>query len=258
MRYCRVLRVFTREGRGGNLLGVVTDLAGLDGSSMQGVAASLGYSETVFIDRGPAVPVVRIFTPAAEIPFAGHPLVGAGWALAGLGGGRRLRCGLGEIPFRADAAGAWIEVSLPSGVEVTAAVPPAGLPAPTRAWVVRLPLRYLLLEVDDAATVSEVETDFGRLAAAPWEGTMVFARAGRQVKARFFAPALGVAEDPATGSAAVALAAALAHAGEREGSLSIEQGDEVGAPSLISVCWSGGVATLGGAVDEDPVRLLGP
>ena len=88
MRHCQVLSVFTRDGAGGNPLGVITDVTGLDGAAMQAIATELGFSETVFLDSTrPGVPQARIFTPAAEIPFAGHPLVGAGWVLGAMGPG---------------------------------------------------------------------------------------------------------------------------------------------------------------------------
>ena len=67
---------------------------------------------------------------------------------------------------------------------------------------------------------------------------------------------MGVPEDPATGSAAVALAGALAFSGETEGSLIIDQGDEVGAPSRLEVVWSGGIVAVGGTVRRDEVRVL--
>jgi trans-2,3-dihydro-3-hydroxyanthranilate isomerase len=260
MRDCRVLRVFTRGEAGGNHLGVVTDVGGLDGRAMQEIAAELGFSETVFLDSAGEVPAARIFTPAAEIPFAGHPLVGAAWVLASLGAGRRLACGVGEIPFRSEGDRTWIEVAISRDLEE---VPPAvaagtGLPVATRAWMVRLPLRYLVLEAATRELVGSARPDFDRLAVEPWEGTLLFARAAGGVKARFFAPALGVPfEDPATGSAAVAMASALSSAGEEEGSLVIDQGDEVGAPSRIFLVWSGGMASVGGAVRREEDRLLG-
>lgn len=77
---------------------------------------------------------------------------------------------------------------------------------------------------------------------------------GSMVKARFFAGGLGVVEDPATGSAAVALAAALSKRGMAEGAVTIHQGDEVGAPSTIHMEWSPGYVTIGGSVVRD--RLL--
>lgn len=259
MRDCQVLRVFTRGEGGGNHLGVVTDLSGLTGEDMQAIAAELGFSETVFLDLAGPVPVARIFTPAAEVPFAGHPLVGAGWVLGTLGPWRRLACGIGEVPFRAERDGAWIEVVASREVEEAqpSAAAGAGLTGAARAWMVRLPLRYLLLELPSAGSVEAAVPDLGRLAAESWEGTLLFARSAEAVKARFFAPALGVAEDPATGSAAVALASALAFAGEKEGSLVIDQGDEVGAPSRMSLWWSGGMVTVGGTVRRDEVRTLG-
>ena len=260
MRHCYVLSVFTRGGTGGNPLGVVTDVTGLDQVSMQAIAAELAFSETVFLDwTSPGVPQARIFTPAAEIPFAGHPLVGAGWVLGALGPAtaRRVACGIGEIPFRFEGDRVFIEVPLARDVEEAPVAPQVGrLPAAERAWLVRLPLRYLLLQVASPAAVAAAHPDFAALAAASWEGTMVFARSGGAVKARFFAPAVGVPEDPATGSAAVALAGALAFSGEVEGALTIDQGDEVGAPSRLEVVWGGGIVAVGGTVRRDEVRVL--
>ena len=259
MRACRVLRVFTRGEAGGNHLGVVTDPSGLDGTAMQEIAARLGFSETVFLDCTRPVPTARIFTPGAEIPFAGHPLVGAGWILGAMGPWRRLACGIGEVPFRSEGDRTWIEVATSRDLEEVPPVVAAGtgLPVAMRAWMVRLPLRYLVLEAATAELVGAARPDFDRLAVEPWEGTLLFARAAGGVKARFFAPALGVPfEDPATGSAAVAMASALSFAGEEEGSLVIDQGDEVGAPSRILLLWSGGMASVGGSVRRGEDRML--
>jgi trans-2,3-dihydro-3-hydroxyanthranilate isomerase len=261
VRHCYVLRVFTRGEAGGNHLGVVTDVSGLDAPAMQEIAAALGFSETVFLDWTlPGVPLARIFTPAAEIPFAGHPLVGAGWVLGVMGPGtaRRVACGIGEVPFRVDGDTVWIEV--PTSGDVEAATPDpaavAGLPVAAGAWLVRLPLRYLVLEAASAAEVQGALPDFDRLRSAPWEGTLLFARTGPVVRARFFAPGLGVPEDPATGSAAVALASVRSFAGETDGSVVVDQGDEVGAPSRLAVVWGGGVVAVGGTVRRDEVRML--
>jgi trans-2,3-dihydro-3-hydroxyanthranilate isomerase len=258
VRDCRVLRVFTRGEAGGNHLGVVTDVAGLDGAAMQDMAAGLGFSETVFLDLTGAVPAARIFTPTTEIPFAGHPLVGAGWVLGTTGPWRRLTCGRGEVPFRVEGDAAWIEVAASREVEEwgSRVGTMAGLPVVARAWMVRLPLRYLLLEVSRARTVAAARPDSSRLAGEEWDGTLLFARTRQGVKARFFAPALGVAEDPATGSAAVALASVLRFVGETEGSMVINQGDEVGSPSAISLAWSGDTVWVGGTVRAGQVRRL--
>ena len=79
-RLCHIVRVFTRNGVGGNHLGVVLDSSGLRTVDMQKIASGLGFSETVFLEGGDALGV-RIFTPGREMPFAGHPLVGMTWVL---------------------------------------------------------------------------------------------------------------------------------------------------------------------------------
>jgi trans-2,3-dihydro-3-hydroxyanthranilate isomerase len=260
MRHCYILRVFTRGDLGGNHLGVITDTTGLDQALMQEIAAHLGYSETVFLDwaRG-GIPQARIFTPATELPFAGHPLVGSAWVLGTMAPGTvdRVCCSIGEVRFQADDSGARIQVTLSREVEVasTEAVAAARLPAVAAAWMVRLPLCYLVAEVG-AGVVASFIPDLGALEAADWEGTLVFERSGTVAKARFFAPRLGVPEDPATGSAAAALAAALCFGGEAEGSFTIEQGDQIGAPSSIALSWSGPAALIGGSVRLDGRRML--
>ena len=175
----------------------------------------------------------------------------------GPGTARRVACGIGEVPFRFEGDRVFIEVPVPREVEPAPVTPVAGLPPAERAWLVRLPLRYLLLEVGAPEVVAGAHPDLAALAEAPWEGTLLFARSGGAVKARFFCPALGVPdEDPATGSAAVALAAALSHAGEGAGALVVDQGDEVGAPSRLEVGWGGGIVAVGGTVRRDEVRVL--
>jgi trans-2,3-dihydro-3-hydroxyanthranilate isomerase len=95
------------------------------------------------------------------------------------------------------------------------------------------------------------------LAAGPAaEAAYLFARDGDTAKVRFFGSGLGVPEDPATGSAAAALAAVLAFEGERDGSLIITQGDEIGHPCTIRLTWHPGAAVLDGSVRSDGVRML--
>ncbi len=256
MRTADVVRVFTKGDTGGNLLGVVTDLGGLDAASMQAIATYLGYSETIFIDAGEPRPV-RIFTPATELPFAGHPLVGAAWSLGGSGS---MVCGIGEAPFTADDDGSAVVLPMSRDVERAdageiAAI--ASLPPPERAWWARMPIPYLLVEVADSGTVAAARPDIAALAATEaGEATLLFARAGGSVRARFFAPGLGVDEDPATGSAAVALASVLIDEGEATGSLIIDQGTEIGHPSRIGVSWSDGRVTLRGSVRPEASRQV--
>ncbi len=254
----QVLRVFTRAGEGGNRLGVVAEAAGLGTARMQEIAAELGFSETIFLYRGAEDDRVRIFTPATELPFAGHPLVGAAWILGAAtdGAGGVLTCGIGRLRYGIDGGIPWLEVPHPPtarplalGAEVART---ARLPFPHRSWMVSLPLRYLVLEVSDVAATP----DFQALARDDLDAVYVVAQVGDRVRARFFAPSLGVDEDPATGSAAVALAAVRTAQGTHTGELIIHQGEEVGSPSQIFLRWSPRVVAIGGAVDVDARRRL--
>ena len=122
-RHCYVLRVFTRGDEGGNHLGVVTDCSGLPPVKMQEIAAELGFSETIFLDwRERDVPKVRIFTPSAELPFAGHPLVGMAWLLHALGpgGASSIECGIGLVNIGMDGDTAWVDAPLNQRVHTDA------------------------------------------------------------------------------------------------------------------------------------------
>lgn len=184
MTELHVLRVFADEAGGhGNPLGVFVDATAIAIPDRQRVAADLGYSETVFVeDAGSGR--MRIFTPASELPFAGHPVVGTAWLL------RR------------------------EGHPVDAVRPPAG-PIPTWTedevtWVAARPEWSPQRDVREFGSPGEVDAldpadvDAFDLYAWAW----IDEEAG-EVRARYFAPALGVPEDEATGSAAVVLGAGL-------------------------------------------------
>lgn len=256
-RPCSVLRVFTRDGEGGNHLGVVDDLDGLDGDAMQWIAAQLGFSETVFIDDGD-VPSVRIFTPQMELPFAGHPLVGAARHVLESGSSAlRIKCGIGEVRIRRDGDLFWVVAPMsPSKAYRDGAVfaRGVGLADPVSTWRVEMPLDYRMVELATADDVAAAAPDPAAFGAAL--GLAVYARDGRHIRMRFFAPGAGVVEDPATGSAAVALATRFAASGEKNGSATIDQGEEIGHPSRIELRWEGKTASIGGtvAVDE-PLEL---
>lgn len=259
-RTCHVLRVFTRGELGGNHLGVVTDLTGLDTETMQAIAMELGFSETTFVDTVTGeVPFVRIFTPSMEIPFAGHPLVGTAWALdvLGSGVGDRLRCGIGEVGVRLTDDLVWVDVALSQPVRDardTEIPRRAGLAEPDTAWLVEMPAAYLVLQYPDAGFVVDLEPAGDSLGDV--FGMLAFARDGSAVRARFWAPGAGVVEDPATGSAAVALAAVLVDLGESDGTVDISQGAEIGFPSRIRLSWTADHASIGGTVVHDETRLL--
>ena len=183
MRELTVLRVFVGEdGRAGNPLGVFLDGPAVPAGRRQAIAAELGYSETVFVDdaRG----AVGIYTPAQQLPFAGHPLVGVSWLLAREGRAvDELRPPAGAVATW-DAEGAtWIR----------------GDPA----WSPEMDL----LEYPTPAGIDALDgapQDSGFAYCWAW----VDERAGI-VRARAFAPSVGVPEDEATGAAVVRLVAAL-------------------------------------------------
>ena len=245
----RVVRVFTRDGGGGNLLGIHDGLLG--DPVMQSIAADLGYSETIFIDvpGDDGIAAVRIFTPVDELPFAGHPLVGATWHVAAAQATVALRCGIGVVAgHRPTVESASIEVAYLPLVERTTA------PGATAAWVARMPLPY---EVHQLANPQDVASY--RLEDRP-EHRLVWAGGDggdeNCVRARFFAPVMGVDEDPATGSAAVALAAVLRHEGRSSGALTIHQGAEIGCPSRIDLAWTIRDTVIGGTIADDGQRTI--
>ena len=199
-----MVRVFTRGAEGGNHLGVVNDLVGLDDDAMQTIATDLGFSETTFVDWQPGeVPMVRIFTPVDELPFAGHPLVGTGWVLTVMGPGSmdRLRCGIGEVGLRTDGDLVWIDT--PMSGELVPADDVAGylergrIAGLVSTGRVLMPKEYVIGELPDAAAVAAVEPDMSVM--GEMFGVLLYARDGDSVRARFFAPGTGVPEDPATG-----------------------------------------------------------
>ena len=263
MRHCYVLRVFTRGDDGGNLLGVVTDVTGLTDRLMQEIAADNGFSESVFIDwQEAAMPVVRIFTPVMELPFAGHPLVGAAWVLCGIGPNTRhaMRCGVGEIAFGMDGELVWVDTPMVRAVrsapEAAAIAVAARLVEPIAAWWADMPMPYLVMDLGSPEAVMSAAPNLDALTQQGAGMCMLTADAEGHVVARFFAPEAGVPEDPATGSAAAALAAIRHHEGQATGALTVRQGDGLGCPSQIEVRWDDRVIRIGGTVRRDRVIVL--
>ena len=245
-----VLRVFTRGPDGGNHLGVLMDTDGFSDSEMQLIAAEVGFSETVFIDLGTQDPHCRIFTPTIEMPFAGHPLVGATWHLHRLGYNvNRVTCQTGNVTVGSDEDEDLDRSSAhPKRCEIRIDAHRLGLRDVMSAYEVTMPLRYTVVELASAEDVSAYQPDESVLAGfSDGQHMLVYARRGDEVRSRFFAPSSGVFEDPATGSAAVALVATLVHRGERRGAVTISQGEEVGFPSIILTDWSEEMVRIGGA-----------
>jgi trans-2,3-dihydro-3-hydroxyanthranilate isomerase len=238
--------VFTDRPFAGNQLAVFTDARALDAATMQALAREMNFSESTFVlpqtEGGHAR--IRIFTPTREMRFAGHPTLGTAIVL-GLSTGLesiRLETGMGIIPVRFQREGggvsfAWMTQPIPSPMPVddpTALLAALGVPAfglPVQGY--DNGAKHVFVELSSPEAVAAVRPDLARLTAPV--GHYVFAGAGRTWKSRMFAPGLGVAEDPATGSAAGPLAVHLARHGRIAwgDEIAIEQGTELGRPSRL-------------------------
>lgn len=284
--------VFTETPFGGNPLAVFPDARGIDPGRFQTIAREFNLSETTFVtpvDGKPLSRSVRIFTPAAELAFAGHPTVGTAIALAEIGAvtwpeNRKvldiiLEEQAGPVPVRLERRpGGALHATLtaprlpergPDGPDAAGLARVLGL-AKDRLSAALAPaswssgVRFCCVPLADADALAHIQLDLAawrELMAEAW-AKQVFAfvlddprRAG-EIRARMFAPALGMAEDPATGAAAVAIAGYLAKAQEvpRDGTASwtIRQGEEMGRPSrlLLEADFAGGqlsVVRLGGS-----------
>ncbi len=210
-----VLKVFVGEdGAGGNPLGVFLDGSAIPEADRQSVAARLGFSETVFVDDAGSGNL-RIFTPAAELPFAGHPLVGTAWLLLREGHDvPALRPPAGEVAVRVEG----------SSVFVT------GRPE----WSPQFEILQLSSPRDVDALEGPPE---GKelVGAWAWED-----EAEGRMRVRVFVSELGVVEDEATGSFAARLCAALGRP------ISIRQG--VGS-RIVARPLDDGAVEFGGRVE---------
>jgi trans-2,3-dihydro-3-hydroxyanthranilate isomerase len=243
-----IVDVFTEVPLQGNPLAIFTDAGRLDGELMQRTARELNLSETAFVlppTQG-ADAAVRIFTPNAELPFAGHPVLGTAFALAQDSDTERitLETGAGLVPIalrRDEQRVVYGEMEQPiprpepvEGSELLAALGLERSELPIEAYR-NGPLHHYVALPDEAA-VTAVTPDLTRLAAlGPDHGVSCFAGASGRFKTRMFAPALGVPEDAATGSAAGPLALHLARHGRIAygEQIEIRQGEEIGRPSLL-------------------------
>ncbi len=226
------LDVFAARPGAGNPLAAVIDADGLDDAAMQAIAAWLNLSETVFFlpPEAGADYRIRIFTPKMELPFAGHPSVGAAWAAVELGlatpdDERQLvqQCAAGLLPVRVQGGGRFrlLHVRSPQAVRRDIAAPdlPPGLAALARPdaepalW--NNGPDWWLLEAADETALRRYRPELAAIAALPGNGKLaVFAAAARpdvgyQYVVRAFAPGVGIDEDPVTGSANALVAAHL-------------------------------------------------
>ena len=244
-----VCDVFTDRPLTGNQLAVFTDARGMDGETMQALARETKFSESTFVlpaeEGGHAK--IRIFTPATEVPFAGHPTLGTAFVLAGplQLDEIRLETGQGIVPVRLERDQDRIvfgrmEQPLPSvtpyadEAELLSALGIERSELPVELYDNGIPHVYVGLESQDA--VAALKPDMSRLAELPAVlGINCFGGSGRTWKLRMFAPAGDVPEDPATGSAAGPLAVHLVRHGRIEYGTEIEvvQGVEIKRPSKL-------------------------
>jgi len=266
------LDVFTCDALAGNPLAVVLDCDGLDTDRMQAITREFNLSETVFVlpasdPRQRAD--IRIFTPGRELPFAGHPTVGTAVLLGHIDNDGRpdaLAFGIKEqvgivsctVEIRGEGRG-YARFRLPRLPEVWG----EGKDAAPCAWAMGLqpeeigferhvpsrhsagvPFDLIPVASLDALARSTPQPDaFGKVFGdSDHPAVYVYTRdpnpGPRGFRARMFAPGLGVTEDPATGAAAAAFAGALMQCeplGEGEHGIRIEQGVEMGRPSVIGL-----------------------
>jgi trans-2,3-dihydro-3-hydroxyanthranilate isomerase len=241
--------VFTATPLQGNAVAVFTDARDIPEEQLQPLAREMNLSETVFVytaEQGGHAKL-RIFTPATEVRFAGHPTLGTAFILAGPLQLEeiRLETGVGEIPVRLEREGArivfgWMTQVVPTITEyasaqaLLAALGVESSELPVELYDNGLPHVYVTLRNEDEVAALQPDTRaLGELPSAL--GVNCFAGSGTSWKTRMFAPAGGVPEDPATGSAAGPLACHVVRHGlvEPGTEIRISQGAEIKRPSTL-------------------------
>jgi len=259
-RQIRIVDVFTDRSLAGNQLAVVLDGKDLSPRLMQRIAREMNFSETTFVfppENAAHVARIRIFTPALELPFAGHPTIGTAWVLIDEGVVPKaknefvLEENVGPVPVRADGAMVWMthprlsfgqvvphkQVAAAIGVEESDIVDDI----PAQIASTGNPFLYVVLR--DAEMVDRAVCERPRLEKLLHGGDLahgvyLFADAGpNRLYGRMFAPDIG--EDPATGSAAGPLGAFAVRYGVAERAAKValvtEQGAKMGRPSTLHI-----------------------
>ncbi len=249
LRYVLV-DVFTAQPLTGNPLAVFLDPVGLTQKEMQALARELNLSETTFVlpPENGGTAKVRIFTPRAEIPFAGHPTLGTALVLGEQLEHRdlALELGVGHVAVCLEreagrVVGGWFSRPAPKPVHFTAGAEllvALGLEqSVTPVVVYDNGMRHAVVHVATPPALDELRPNLNALAQLPIDTVDVFASNGISATLRVFAPAHGVPEDPATGSAAAPVLCHLVeHAGfSRQATLTIHQGACLARPSRIQV-----------------------
>jgi trans-2,3-dihydro-3-hydroxyanthranilate isomerase len=249
--------VFSDKPFGGNQLAVFPDATGIADADMQRLAREFNFSETTFV-LPPTDPActhrVRIFTPREELPFAGHPTIGTAAVLASADGEPAsgefvFEEGIGPVAVTVDRSGIRFRLRSPrfetadeappgDAIARALALPPDAI---TEAWYAGIGVRFCFVRLAGPDLVDRIVLDKAAWAdgvADGWSSHLYcFAGNGTRLHARFFAPAFGIDEDPATGSASAALAASMAHrSAEPDGTyqIQIDQGVLMGRPSELN------------------------
>lgn len=271
-RELRQVDVFTKELYVGNPLAVILEADGLESRKMQAIAAEMNLSETAFVLQ-PTSPEadyrLRIFTPTVELPFAGHPSIGAAFVLYEYGrfGDRRSKFSvrqeveIGVLPIEIDPTIQGIRMMMTQGEpegglvcdDVERLVLALGLKVDDvietglPVEISSTGLRQMMVPVASLKAVQEMQPDMRTLVELEREmsvtGFEVFtfdSSSDTDTHVRFFGPASGIDEDPATGSAAGALGAYLVRHGAVDTTnnpvlIVVGQGEELGRPSRIEV-----------------------
>lgn len=294
-----IVDVFTSSQFGGNQLAVVPNASGLSAEAMQKIAREFNFSETTFVLPPTDLKntrQVRIFTPRAEVPFAGHPNVGTACALVmrgHVGGGDAhtliFEEGIGPVTVDVERHGETLRGTLTISGKIEL---PAGVPSNRDLAAVLsldeqdvkgaffagvgLPFCFVQLASNEAVDRAAIENNaWTRHLAKAWSPHVFFFAGepdgGAELYARMCAPAVGVAEDPATGSACAALAGAFAARPDFTGDLLrllIKQGVAMGRPSdleasarksngaVTSISVGGGTAYVASGEIEVPRSLI--
>ncbi len=267
------LDVFAEQKFEGNQLAVIPDAESLEDEQMQKIAKEFNYSETVFITQGDSANTwnVRIFTPASEVDFAGHPNIGAAMLLAYLG--EFTHTDKSEIVFKEKVGNVpitvYFEYSKPSSAELTVAkLPQVGPLPPTREQIAEavslepsdidskqkplafscgLPFLFVpIVSLSKLKNASINHEKWKKYLSSYWAPqvyliTTDIERPDSDFHARMFAPALGIPEDPATGSAVAAMSGylvKLARYQDGDFSVVIEQGFEINRPSILEMSFT--------------------
>ena len=247
----RIVDVFAEQRLAGNQLAVVENAADLSDDEMQAIALEMNYSETTFVTRHEGdVASVRIFTPAWELPFAGHPTVGTAWVLTDGTGEITLDLKAGQVPVAFRDGVGWMtppEVEFKGDIDPSVAaeligvdiddlaqdLPPELLEVGPKFVIV--PVRNLAL-LKNAKLNADLHTrlvDEGLgvqcvfvVSEEPYDASADFAT-------RMFFDSAGKREDPATGSANTAFAAYLRKHRGSVGAVVVDQGVEINRPSRL-------------------------